>query len=62
MKFEQSPKRCYMCGKPFSSEVRAIPVVGGNCAPGYVCLTCYARLFVGEGKGERLNDVLEKVR
>ena len=40
MKFEQNPKRCYMCSKAFSQAVKPIPVIGGKCAPGY-----YSKLF-----------------
>lgn len=45
MKFERFPKRCYLCGKPFSQAAKAIPVIGGKCAPGYICPACYAKLF-----------------
>ncbi len=45
MKFEQNPKRCYLCCKPFSQAVKPIPVIGGSCAPGYICPTCYSKLL-----------------
>ena len=45
MKFESSPKRCYMCCKPFSKTVKPIPVIGGNCTLGYICPACYGKLL-----------------
>lgn len=45
MKFEQNPKRCYMCSKAFSQAIKPIPVIGGKCTPGYICPTCYDKLF-----------------
>lgn len=45
MKFEQNPKRCYLCCKAFSQAVKPIPVIGGKCSPGYICPTCYSKLF-----------------
>ena len=47
MKFEQNPKRCYLCCKPFSQAVKPISVIGGKCAPGYICPACYAELLRG---------------
>lgn len=46
MKFEENPKRCYMCQTNFSKTVKPIPVIGGSNAAGYVCSTCYVKLFV----------------
>lgn len=51
MRFEQNPKRCYLCCKAFSRAVKPIPVVGGTCAPGYICPTCYSKLL-GRDKQE----------
>lgn len=45
MQFEQSPKRCYLCCKEFCGAVKPIPVVGGMCAPGYICPACYSKLL-----------------
>lgn len=45
MKFESSPKRCYMCSKPFSQTNKPIPIIGGKCAPGWICLDCYTKIF-----------------
>lgn len=45
MKFEQNPKRCYMCSKAFSQAVKPSPVISGKCTPGYICPTCYSKLF-----------------
>ena len=45
MKFESLPKRCYMCCKPFSQDNKPILVIGGKCAPGYICKTCYTQIF-----------------
>lgn len=53
MKFEQNPKRCYMCSKAFSQAVKPIPVIGGKCAPGYVCPTCYNKLFRRDNKNDQ---------
>lgn len=51
MRFEQNPKRCYLCCKVFSRAVKPIPVVGGACTPGCICPTCYAKLL-GQDKQE----------
>ena len=45
MKFGSLPKRCYMCCKPFSQDIKPIPVIGGKCVPGYICKTCYTQIF-----------------
>ena len=45
MQFEQAPNRCYLCCKAFSRAVKPIPVVGGTCAPGYICPACYSKLL-----------------
>ena len=50
MKWEQKPKHCYMCSKPFSKTLKPIPVIGGKCAPGYICPVCYGNLFKGVKK------------
>ncbi len=52
MKFEQNPKRCYLCCKAFSQAVKPIPVIGGKCAPGYVYPTCYNKLFRRDNKND----------
>lgn len=45
MKFENNPKRCYMCCKAFSQSVKPISVIGGKGTPGYICMDCYKTLF-----------------
>lgn len=52
MKFEQNPKHCYLCCKAFSQAVKPIPVIGGICAPGYICPTCYNKLFRRDNKND----------
>ena len=52
MKFEENPKRCYMCQTIFSNTVKAIPVIGGSSAAGYICLNCYVKLFGASKRGE----------
>lgn len=45
MKFKQSPKRCYICCKPFSETVKPIPVIAGKGTSGYICPACYVKMF-----------------
>ena len=52
MKFEENPKRCYMCQTIFSKTVKPIPVIGGSSAAGYVCSTCYVKLFGASKRGK----------
>ena len=59
MKWEKNPKRCYMCSKLFSKTIRPIPVKGGNCAPGYICLACYTELFKRVKTREERNNKLK---
>ena len=44
-------KRCYMCCKPFAQGVKAVPVMGGGCAIGYICPACYTK-FLGMPRRE----------
>ena len=57
MKWEKNPKRCYICSKLFSKTIRPIPVIGRNCAPGYICPDCYTELFKRVKKRKRRTDI-----
>lgn len=60
MKFEENPKRCYMCQTIFSNTVKPIPVIGGSSAAGYICPTCYVKLFGVSKRGENHAPKLDR--
>ena len=60
MKFEKNPKRCYMCQTIFSNTVKPIPVIGGSSAAGYVCSTCYVKLFGASKRGKNNETKLDR--
>ena len=45
VKFSGKPKRCYMCCGVFAESDKPLAVLGGTTAPGYICPSCYAKLF-----------------
>lgn len=52
MKFEQNPKRCYMCSKAFSQAIKPIPVIGGKCTPGYIAQLAMINYLGGINKND----------